>query len=265
MLIALVMTGGMYLVVTFVGRHAAVPVPRPAGAPQRAPQPPPAGREAAPAGRGLQAFAEKMPVVVYRQRVGPDFAVSWEYVSPGIREIHGITPKQLEANPDTIFEMVHEDDRDRVESAFEAAWRSGEDLDTEYRIVTPDGRVKWVHNLARGAGREGGEIGVWDGIVLDVTTQKEAASELGAERRDAELASKVKADFLANVSHELRTPLNAIIGFAEGISDGLFGPPDLERYREYTRHISMSARHLKAIIDDILDIVDDRFEVAGAH
>ncbi|MCK5623426.1 MAG: HAMP domain-containing histidine kinase, partial [Alphaproteobacteria bacterium] len=56
------------------------------------------------------------------------------------------------------------------------------------------------------------------------------------------------------VSHELRTPLNAIIGFAEGMSGNLFGEPDLGRYTEYAGHISESARHLKAIIDDILDI-----------
>lgn len=91
-------------------------------------------------------------------------------------------------------------------------------------------------------------------VAQDITFRKWVESELREAKNAAEAASRVKTQFLANVSHELRTPLNAIIGFAEGISDGLFGPPDLERYREYTRHISISARRLKAIIDDILDI-----------
>ncbi len=93
-------------------------------------------------------------------------------------------------------------------------------------------------------------------VAQDITFRKWIESELREAKDAAEAASRVKTEFLANVSHELRTPLNAIIGFAEGISDGVFGDPDLERYREYTRHISMSARHLKAIIDDILDIAN---------
>lgn len=93
-------------------------------------------------------------------------------------------------------------------------------------------------------------------VAQDITFRKWVESELREAKNAAEAASRVKTEFLANVSHELRTPLNAIIGFAEGISDNLFGPPDLDRYREYTRHISLSAHHLKAIIDDILDIAN---------
>jgi len=93
-------------------------------------------------------------------------------------------------------------------------------------------------------------------VAQDITFRKWVESELREAKNAAEAASRVKTEFLANVSHELRTPLNAIIGFAEGINDGLFGAPDLDRYREYTQHISLSARHLKAIIDDILDIAN---------
>jgi PAS domain S-box-containing protein len=262
LVIALIMISVLFLAVTVMWRQAAAPGP----APRRAPRPPvpvaaarpdaaPPSRAAAPSSGSLQAFAQKMPVVVYQQRVGPDLAVRYEYVSPGILEIYGIEPARLEAKPEVIFEMVHADDRARVERDFEVAWRSNEDLDTEYRIVTPDGRTKWVHNLARAASRAaGGEIGIWDGIVLDVTAQKEAESELRAARNEAELTSKVKADFLANVSHELRTPLNAIIGFSEVISDETFGPVGVEKYLEYAHDIHESADHLLAVVNDILDL-----------
>jgi len=93
-------------------------------------------------------------------------------------------------------------------------------------------------------------------VAQDITFRKWVESELREAKNAAEAASRVKTEFLAHVSHELRTPLNAIIGFAEGINDGLFGSPDPDRYREYTQHISLSARHLKAIIDDILDIAN---------
>ncbi len=259
LLIALVMTGILFLVVTVIRRPQAaapgtapVPVPQPPVPPSRPATP---SRPAAAPSGSLQAFAQKMPVVVYQQRVGPDLSVRYEYVSPGIREIYGVEPERLESRPETVFEMVHADDRERVETAFEAAWRSNEDLDTEYRIVTPDGRTKWVHNLARAASRaNGGEIGIWDGIVLDVTAQKKAESELRAVRDEAEMTSKVKADFLANVSHELRTPLNAIIGFSEVISNQTFGPVGIDKYLEYAHDIHESADHLLAVVNDILDL-----------
>lgn len=254
MLIALAVTGAMFLVVTFMGRRAAAPAARPAAAARRAPEARPAAREMAPAGRGLQAFAERMPVVVYRQRVGPDLSVSYEYVSPGIHKVHGVTPQQVESKPEIVLEMVHEDDRDRVQSTFEAAWRSGEDLNTEYRIVTPDGQVKWVHDIARGAGRRGTEVGIWDGIILDVTAQKESEGELRAARGEAELAGRSKAELLRNVAHELRTPLTAIIGFSEVISDQTFGPVGVEKYLEYAHDIHESADHLLAVVNDILDL-----------
>jgi PAS domain S-box-containing protein len=267
LLIALVMTGILFLAVTLAPRRAAVfgvarePAPQPtAPAPVAEPTPRPEPEsEPAPQperpGGSLQAFVQKMPLVVYRQRVGPDLSVRYEYVSPGIAEIYGVEPAQLESKPEMIFELVHADDRNRVEQAFETAWRSNEDLDTEYRIVTPGGQTKWVHNLARAATRAtGGEIGIWDGIVLDVTAQKKAESELRAARTEAELTSRVKADFLANVSHELRTPLNAIIGFSEVISDQTFGPVGVEKYLEYAHDIHESADHLLAVVNDILDL-----------
>jgi signal transduction histidine kinase len=85
---------------------------------------------------------------------------------------------------------------------------------------------------------------------------REAERERGvavAAKAEAEEASRAKSQFLANMSHELRTPLNAIIGYAELLQeeardadqDGMV--PDLDR-------ILWSARHLLALINDILDL-----------
>lgn len=71
----------------------------------------------------------------------------------------------------------------------------------------------------------------------------------------AQVADRAKTEFLANMSHELRTPLNAILGFSEVIASGTTrGANGAQKAPEYARDIHESARHLLAIINDILDL-----------
>ena len=254
--ISLIVTGGAFLIVTFMGRLAAAPAPA-MHAPPRAVQPAAAPRakpEPAP-GKALVTIADRMPVILYEQRVGPNLELTYSYVSHGLLAIVGVEPARLEANPEILFEMVHAKDRERVRREHETAWTSGQDIDLTYRVVTPGGDERWMHSLARasawsGAGRES----VWDGVMLDVTEQKLAENELRAVRNEAEITSRVKAEFLANVSHELRTPLNAIIGFSEVIGNETFGPVGVDKYLEYAHDIHESADHLLALVNDILDL-----------
>ena len=77
--------------------------------------------------------------------------------------------------------------------------------------------------------------------------------EVGEKSREIEAASAHKSQFLANMSHELRTPLNAIIGVTEML---LEDARDLKRDDEVEPldRVLRAARHLLALINDILDL-----------
>jgi PAS domain S-box-containing protein len=81
----------------------------------------------------------------------------------------------------------------------------------------------------------------------------ERTAELAIAKWKAEEADQLKSAFLATMSHELRTPLNSIIGFTGIILQGLAGPLNAEQTKQLEM-VRGSARHLLALINDVLDI-----------
>ena len=73
-------------------------------------------------------------------------------------------------------------------------------------------------------------------------------------RIEAELASRVKSEFVSNMSHELRTPLNTIIGFSKILREDSGPPRGKEELVQYASLINDAATNLLAVINDILDI-----------
>lgn len=81
----------------------------------------------------------------------------------------------------------------------------------------------------------------------------ERTRELADATHAAESADRLKSAFLATMSHELRTPLNSIIGFTGIVSQELAGPLNDEQKKQLGM-VRESAKHLLALINDVLDI-----------
>ncbi|HEY3452466.1 MAG TPA: PAS domain S-box protein [Myxococcales bacterium] len=87
----------------------------------------------------------------------------------------------------------------------------------------------------------------------DITPLKTIERELVKAKEAAESADRLKSAFLATMSHELRTPLNSIIGFTGILLQGLAGPLNAEQANQLGM-VQTSARHLHALINDVLDL-----------
>jgi len=82
---------------------------------------------------------------------------------------------------------------------------------------------------------------------------RQRTAELVEAKEAAESADQLKSAFLATMSHELRTPLNSIIGFTGIILQRMAGPLNDEQAKQLGM-VQNSARHLLALINDVLDI-----------
>lgn len=91
-------------------------------------------------------------------------------------------------------------------------------------------------------------------VCRDITERKKMDIALHQAVEKANDANQSKIKFLANMSHELRTPLNAIIGFAEMMTEKVFGPLGADKYEDYADNIHKSAKYLSNMINDILDL-----------
>ncbi|WP_439629959.1 PAS domain S-box protein [Gemmata sp.] len=103
------------------------------------------------------------------------------YVSDGYEELWGRSCQSLLDNPRTYMEGIHPADLDQWRRADAAMYETGH-IDTEFRVLRPDGSVRWV--WSRGSPvRENGRVVRIVGVVEDVTEKKLLAAE-----RDALLA-----------------------------------------------------------------------------
>ena len=166
-------------------------------------------------------------------------------------QIYGMPTRDGALTFDDWLSTVHEDDKRTIETEFVAALQENRDFNGRFRIVRPDGSVRWLQEFARILRDDAGEVERIVGVDFDVTDEIEAAEALRTEKEKADAANMSKSVFLAQMSHELRTPLNAILGYAQILSihaDEL----SADQVRSHARTVEEAGRLLLDHVHDIL-------------
>jgi diguanylate cyclase (GGDEF)-like protein len=122
------------------------------------------------------ALADSVPGVVYQRVVHPDGDIRYTYISEGARELFGVSPEEIVANPDALFSRHSAEYRAKFRERLMSASKSLTMWDVEASIVTRDGRNKYTHAIARPQLQSDGSV-LWTGIILDDTRIREALVE----------------------------------------------------------------------------------------
>src|SRR5262245_11860449 len=129
----------------------------------------------------------------------------------------GLPPGDAAPTHEQFLQMIHAGDRDMFDASVRAslANQSGEFPPCEFRVVWPDGTIRFLEAQGEVIHDVSGKALRMVGTALDITERKQTEIALRQAKEEAEAAHRVKSEFLANMSHEIRTPLNGILGFAE--------------------------------------------------
>ena len=146
---------------------------------------------------------EHVPITVYMTMADGTMV----FINKAVEQMLGATPKELSGNHELWDAYIHPLDRERVVAQREECLRDASDLLNNYRMIHKNGEILYCVDHAVAVFDENNIFVRMDGIIVDVTVQKQLHEEhLQAE--ELETLSQISS----RLAHELRNPLTAIGG-----------------------------------------------------
>jgi two-component system, cell cycle sensor histidine kinase and response regulator CckA len=157
--------------------------------------------------------------------IGPPDLSKIEYVSPGYEQIWGRTCQELYQSPQSFMDAFHPEDQQRVRSEIAATQAQKIPWSHEYRIIKPDGAIRWIHDRGFPVRDAQGRVIMFTGVATDVTARKRLESQfLQAQKMEA------VSTLAGGIAHDFNNILTAILGnIGLALLDGKIGPQVQDR------------------------------------
>jgi len=100
------------------------------------------------------------------------------YVSPAYERVWGRSSEALYQDPASFLDTVHPDDRARIHTVCESQIKQGEAFDEQFRILRPDGSVRWIRERGLPIPPAEGWTGRFVGVAEDITEYRQAEEDM---------------------------------------------------------------------------------------
>lgn len=184
--------------------------------------------------------AQDVADIGWWQKEVPSDEIYW---SERVYDMWGADGSDGRLDHETFMSFIHPEDATDVEKAWEAALAGREPYDVEHRIITGDGDVRWMREIAEFEYDSDGEPVRAFGVVQDITEQREYERQLESERERFQALTETAPDpvFIADVeareiieanaaaANLIETEQSDVLG--SSIAD-LHPEEDIEKYME---------------------------------
>lgn len=139
------------------------------------------------------------------------------YISPAYEEVWGHSIEALHERPRDWIEAIHPDDRLRVEAVVQLATQTTGRVDDEFRIVRPDGALRWIWARGFPVRDDAGYVYRIAGLSEDITARKLAEDQMRRQQVELTRMSRLSlaVELASNLAHELNQPLAAIVAYTQ--------------------------------------------------
>ena len=151
---------------------------------------------------------------------------------------------------------MHPDDRASIEQVENELYK-GNNAEYKYRVILPDGSIKYISSVARPISNDSGQVIEFVGTVIDVTEHRRAEEERERLRQlQADLAHlgrvTTMGELTASLAHEIRQPITAALTNAKTCLRWLRRDnPEVEEAREATSRMIQDVTRAADIISRI--------------
>ena len=149
------------------------------------------------------------------------------YVSPRYEEVWGQPREELYKAPQAFLEAVHPEDREWVRAELAAAHAHGIPWNQEYRIIKPDGEMRWIQDRGFPVRGEAGHVILFTGVATDITERKTLERQLLLAQR-----MEAVGRLAGGVAHDFNNLLMAIMSYAELMREQVLKGDPLYSYLE---------------------------------
>jgi PAS domain S-box-containing protein len=195
-------------------------------------------------------MAETIPEILWTEFITPRRML---YMSPRYEQIWGRPLGDVERDPEAWIQGVHPEDRDDVKSAWKR-WLAGEGegrLDVTFRIVRPDGEVRWIHSRGTLIRDEQGKLYRGSGIAEDITEERRSQEALAEAHTELAHVARLTTmgELTTSIVHEVSQPLGGMIARAAAGASWLAAePPDIAEARLALDNISADGKRAREVI-----------------